>query len=60
MERVFNRSRNHKQAEQWDILQNVRMTPKQRQEAAKQLRYRVYGKDALDVREAHREILRKT
>jgi hypothetical protein len=41
-------------AEEWDILQHVRMTPSQRQEAAEQLRNRVYCKDAPDVREAHR------
>jgi hypothetical protein len=60
MERVFQRSKNHKEAEQWEILQHVRMTPEQRQEAAAQLRDRVYGKDAPDVREAHRRTLKKT
>ena len=54
MERVFQKSRNFKEAEDWDILQHVRMTPAQRQEAARQFRGRVYGKDAPDVREAHR------
>ena len=54
MERVFQKSRNFKEAEDWDILQHVRMTSAQRQEAARQLRDRVYGKDAPDVREAHR------
>jgi hypothetical protein len=60
MERVFQRSRNFKQAEEWDILQHVRMTPEQRQKVAEQLRNRVYGKDAPDVREAHRGTLKKT
>ena len=55
MERVFQRSRNFKQAEEWDILQHVRMTPEQRQEAAEQLRDRVYGKDAPDVRKARQK-----
>jgi hypothetical protein len=54
MKRVFQKSRNFKQAEEWDILQHVRMTPEQRQKAAEQLRNRVYGKDVPDVREAHR------
>ena len=31
MERVFQKSRNFKEAEDWDILQHVRMTPEQRQ-----------------------------
>ncbi len=52
MERVFQRSRNFKQAEEWDILQHIRMTPEQRQEASEQLRDRVYGKHAPDVRKA--------
>jgi hypothetical protein len=52
MERVLQKSRNFKQAEEWDILQHVRMTPEQRQEAAAQLRERVYGKNVPDVREA--------
>ena len=54
MERVFQKSRNFKEAEDWDILQHVRMTSAQRQEAARQLRDRVYGKDAPDVREAQK------
>jgi hypothetical protein len=53
MERVFQRSRNFKQAEEWDILQHVRMTPEHRQKVAEQLRNRVYGKIAPDVRKAH-------
>jgi hypothetical protein len=52
MERVFQRSKDFKQAEEWDILQHIRMTPEQRQEASEQLRDRVYGKHAPDVRKA--------
>jgi hypothetical protein len=53
MERVFQRSKDFRQAEEWDILQHIRMTPEQRQEASEQLRERVYGKHAPDVRKAH-------
>lgn len=53
MERVFQRSKNFKQAEEWDILQHIRMTPEQRQEASEQLRDRVYGSHTPDVREAY-------
>ncbi|KPK18309.1 MAG: hypothetical protein AMK69_25000 [Nitrospira bacterium SG8_3] len=60
MERVFQRSKDFKQAEEWDILQHVSMTPEQRQEAAEQLRDRVCGKEAPDVREAHRGTLKQT
>jgi hypothetical protein len=52
MERVFKESKNFRQAEEWDILQHISMTPEQRQEASEQLRHRVYGNDAPDVREA--------
>jgi hypothetical protein len=52
MERVLQRSKSFKEAEEWDILQHVHLTPAQRQKAAEQLRNRVYGKDAPDVREA--------
>ena len=55
MERVFQRSKNFKQAEEWDILQHVCMTSEQRQEAAEQLRDRVYGKDVPDVRKAQQK-----
>jgi len=49
--RVFRKSRNFAEAEEWDIQQHVQMTPEERQEAAYQLRKRVYGKKAPDVRE---------
>jgi hypothetical protein len=52
MERVFKQSKNFRQAEEWDILQHISMTPEQRQEASKQLRDRIYGKNAPDVRDA--------
>jgi hypothetical protein len=52
MERVFKESKNFRQAEEWDILQHISMTPEQRQEASEQLRDRVYGNHSPDVREA--------
>jgi len=54
MKRIVQKSKNFREAEEWDILQHIRMTPKERQDAAAELRKRVYGKDAPDVREAHR------
>jgi hypothetical protein len=53
MERVFKESKNFRQAEEWDILQHISMTPEQRQEASEQLRDRVYGNHAPDVRESY-------
>jgi hypothetical protein len=55
MERVLQKSRSFKQAEKWDIFQHISMTPEQRQEAAAQIRERIYGKSVLDVREAHKK-----
>lgn len=54
MERIIHKSKSFREAEAWDILQHIRMTPEQRQEAAAELRKRVYGAECQDVREAHR------
>ena len=53
MERVFHKAKNHREAEEWDILQYIRMTPEERQEIAKALRIRFFGAHSMDVREAH-------
>jgi hypothetical protein len=54
MKRIFHKSKSFKEAEKWDILQHIRMTPGERQAAAAELRRRVFGKDAPDVREVQR------
>jgi len=54
MEKIVHISRDFREAEEWDILQQVSMTPEQRQEAAAELRRRVYGENCPDVREADR------
>ena len=51
MERVFRKSRNFKESEEWDILQHIGMTSEERQKVAAELRKRVYGEDVPDVRE---------
>lgn len=38
MERIFNKAENHKKAEQWDILQQARMSPEERMKVAKELK----------------------
>ena len=55
MERVYHKAKNHKEAEAWDIDQHLRMTPEERQNAAKELRRRVYGDRTIDVRESVRQ-----
>ena len=54
MERVCNKAKNYKEAEEWDIYQHLSMTPEERQDAAKELRKRVYGYKTIDVRESNR------
>ena len=49
----MNKSKNFREAEKWDILQQIRMTPEERQEVAAELRKRVYGSDVPDVREVY-------
>jgi hypothetical protein len=52
MKRVFKKSNDFNEAEKWDIQQNLRLTPEQRQKAAAELRKRVYGKKIPAIREA--------
>jgi hypothetical protein len=53
MKRTFHKSKNFKEAEDWDIRQHIQMTPEERQEVAAELRRRTYGRDAPDVRDVH-------
>lgn len=52
MKRVFHKSKDFKEAEEWDVLQNVKMSVEERQAVAKELRNRVYGEKTVDVRES--------
>ena len=50
MERIVNKAKNHKEAEDWDLSQQTEMTSDQRQAIAKILRERFFGTDNVDVR----------
>ena len=50
MERILNKAKNHKKAEQWDILQQIRMSPEERMKVAKELKKRYYGDNPPDLR----------
>jgi len=50
MKRIVHKSYSFKEAQRWDIRQQVSMSHEQRQKAAKELRRRVFGKNAKDVR----------
>jgi hypothetical protein len=52
MNRTFNKAANHNEAELWDILQQIKMTPRQRQRIAYELKKRFYSDKTPDVRES--------
>jgi hypothetical protein len=54
MKKIVRKSKSFKEAEEWDILQHLRLTPEERQDVAAELRERVYGKKSRDVKEIHR------
>ena len=54
MERVVHVSKSFREADEWDIQQQVSMTPQQRLDAAKVLRDRAYPPPTKDVRECHK------
>ncbi|MGA7159616.1 MAG: hypothetical protein WBZ48_01355 [Bacteroidota bacterium] len=43
MRRIINKAKNFKEAEEWDIVQQITMTAAERQHVAQELRRRVYG-----------------
>lgn len=53
MERTVHKARTFRAAAAWDIQQQVRMTPRERWLAARQLRERVFGRHPKDVRACH-------
>jgi len=50
MERIVHKAKSFKEAEEWDIMQQINLTPEQRQEVARELEEQVYGSDTVDVR----------
>jgi hypothetical protein len=53
MERIVNKARGFAAADEWDIRQQVALTPQQRQRAARELKRRVHGPISPDVRACH-------
>ena len=54
MERVVKKSRSFREADRWDMRQNLALTPEQRIQIAHALRKRAYPGKHKDVRECHR------
>ncbi len=53
MERIVNKAKNHKEAGEWDIHQQINMKPEERQHISKELKKRVYGTKARDMRKTY-------
>ncbi len=53
MNRTVKVARNYQEAEEWDILQQIKMTPAERQQAARELKWRVYGRRCPDIRKVY-------
>lgn len=51
MKPIVHKATSFQNADAWDIAQHIQMTPEERQNAAKKLRDRCYGKNAPDVRD---------
>ena len=56
MERICKISKDFKDADRWDIEQQIRLLPNERLRIARILRERVYGKNTKDVRECRTKI----
>lgn len=54
IERIAHTAHSFTEAEEWDVLQHIGMTPEERRRAARELRRRVYGDRRPDVRDAVR------
>jgi HEPN domain-containing protein len=50
MRRILNKAKNHREAEKWDIQQQVTMSPEERKQVALELKRRYYGSRVPDVR----------
>jgi hypothetical protein len=58
MQRILHKSNDKKDADDWDIQQQISMTPDERLSISKELKKRVYGKHVPDVRKAHKRALK--
>jgi hypothetical protein len=55
MKKVFHKSKSFKEAEEWDVIQHVRLTPEQRQRAAAELKKRVFGEGIPAIRKVQKQ-----
>ena len=55
MDRVVNKAQSFEEAAEWDVRQQVSMSPQARIRASRELRARVYPDPQKDVRECHQK-----
>jgi hypothetical protein len=55
MERIAHKAKGHTQASEWDIQQQLAMTPQERIRAARELQRRAFGTQTKDVRACHKK-----
>jgi hypothetical protein len=55
MKRVFHKAKDKKDAESWDIQQQISLTPDERLSISTELKRRVYSKHVPDVRQVSRD-----
>jgi hypothetical protein len=55
MERTANKAKNWRQAADWDLRQNVELSPQERRRIAPELKVRCDGLVSPDVRACHRK-----
>ena len=54
LERIVHKAKDFESAAEWDLQQQLRMTPQERMNVARTLKERVYPPDAMDVRACHK------
>lgn len=59
MERVTHKSRQFAEADDWDVRQQISMTPRERMRAASELKDRLYPKQAPDIRQCRQVAKRR-
>jgi hypothetical protein len=53
MKTVVNIAKNFKEAEEWDIIQQINLTPKERQRIVNELKNKVCGNKVKDLRKLY-------
>lgn len=59
MERVAHKARQFAEADEWDIRQQVSMTPRERMQAARELKSRLHPKPSPDIRQCRQVAKRR-